>query len=94
MVSQAEILVLLLCSGLLGMVFAFRSSLAQIPYSRLLLGSLFAFVFGSVCTAVEHIFWLDFFNFLEHIGFLLNAVLMAAWCFLATEEGMAKDADG
>jgi hypothetical protein len=84
MVLGDEVMVLLL--GAVVMVFVVRSrdQLKQLPSSPIIIGAFYALLAGWVFTVAEVFFWERFLNALEHICYAANALLLCAWCWVAT----------
>lgn len=77
--AENEIVTLLLSLGISLFFLANLARIRQIDGYRWLLGSFLAYLVAMVFTLLEGIAWEQGFNFLEHLGYLASAALLAAW---------------
>jgi hypothetical protein len=84
MILGDEVMVLLL--GVAVTIFAVKSKdqLKRLPFSSIIIGAFYALLAGWVLTVAEGLFWGRLLNTLEHICYATNAVLLCAWCWMAT----------
>lgn len=84
---QNEFIVLVLSSAVLVFIFLFRVPIRRLPAAGWLLASFFAVWVAWTATVLEHWFWPVGFNFIEHLGYASNGVLLFTWCWF----GMKSD---
>ena len=80
---ENEVLVLLLSTVVLGFIGLYRKQLLSLPAACWLLASYLAAWFAWLATVVEHVAFPAFFNVLEHLGYMVNGVLLFVWCWFA-----------
>ena len=78
---QNEVVMLLLGLGVLLFILGNRSNIRRIPSGGILTASLVMFLVGVVLTILEGFFLTDLLNVLEHLCYLVSAMLMALWCW-------------
>jgi len=82
MVNKNEIIMLLLCIGVIIFVISKHREYKRIPHWKLLMTGFYMF-FGSVIfTLAEGIIWKHLLNIIEHVFCLLSAFFMLLWCWL------------
>jgi len=89
MTLDHEIMVLLLASAVTVFVLRNRRQLSQLPVSPVIMGAFYVLLAGWILTVVEGFFWNQLLNVIEHLCYVASALLLFAWCCLATgkEEG-------
>ena len=80
---ENEMLVWFLGTLVLAFLIFYRQQLHRLPNSLLLLIAYLAVWISWTATNLEHLFFYQFFNVVEHIGYALNGVLMLSWCCFA-----------
>ncbi|HRX87077.1 MAG TPA: hypothetical protein P5572_18790 [Phycisphaerae bacterium] len=65
-----------------GIALAHRRHLARIRHVRLLTTGFGVLLLAWIATGAEHLVLPDLLNLVEHVGYLLGAVLVASWCWL------------
>ena len=83
---ENEILVWLLGTVVLGFLLLYRIALRRLPASGLLFAAYVAAWVGWTATNLEHLFLYEFFNIVEHIGYMLNGLALLAWCWFAFKD--------
>ena len=81
MVEQGEIVTLILGIGCAILIIIRKNQLRRIPFSSILFVSYFCLFLGFVMTVLETFFLHNLFNFLEHLGYTLSAIILASWCW-------------
>ena len=79
MIQSNELTALILATGVLVSLLAFRRSLraiAAVGYLHVAYACLYA---GLVCTVLEDVFWEQALNILEHLANLACTVALVAW---------------
>jgi hypothetical protein len=61
----------------------FRRDLQRVPEWRFLLAGIVCLIVGSTATIVEHFALYDFFNTVEHVGYLAQSLMLALWAWRA-----------
>lgn len=77
--AENEIVSLLLSLGILLFFLANLGRIRQIDGYHYLLGSFLAYITAMIFTLLETVAVEQALNFLEHLGYLVSAVLLAAW---------------
>jgi hypothetical protein len=80
---ENEILVWLLGTVVLSFLHIYREQINHLPSPRLLFAAYVSVWTSWTSTNLEHLFFYEFFNVLEHTGYALNGILLLAWCSLA-----------
>jgi hypothetical protein len=83
MIQENEAITLLLGLGMLLFIHTNRTRLQHLPASKTLLAAFYLLVAGWILTIVEGFFWQRALNFVEHLCYTGNAILLAAWCWQA-----------
>ena len=86
--DSREIVVLLSALFVFASSLRFRSEVRRVPRWRLLSAAMIFLVMGGASTIAEHIGAYDFFNVVEHLAYLCQSLLLAAWA-LALRRGTA-----
>lgn len=84
---ENEILVLLLGSVVFGFVIRYQKRLKRLPTYKVLLSAFIAVYIAWLATNLEHLAFPQFFNYLEHIGYFANGMLLLTWCYLGMKNG-------
>lgn len=79
MLAENEVVSLLLSLGILLFIWANLWRIREIGGYRYLLSSFLAYVIALIFTLLEGIVWEPGFNFLEHLGYMVSAALLAIW---------------
>lgn len=90
---ENEILVLLLASCVLVFMLVYRKQLHILPAYRVLISAFACAWLAWVSTVLEHLFWPNVFNVLEHIGYGLNGLFLLGWCWLGMYQGKTHQHD-
>lgn len=61
----------------------YHRDLRRIPEWRFLFGGIVCLIIGSTSTIVEHFMLYDFFNTVEHLGYLAQSLMLALWALRA-----------
>ena len=64
------------------------------PWIRLIYLGFLAMACGYIFTVVEHLVWHDFFNFLEHLFYLVSGLTFAISCWLISQQSAKKQKTG
>ena len=80
MINENEVVLLLLCIGVLIFTINKRREYKRIPGWRLLLAAFCIFSAGVVCTVVEGFIWADLLNILEHLLYACSSFVLLIWC--------------
>lgn len=88
---ENEILVFLLATVVLIFIVLYRNLLVHIPAANWLFSSYLAAWVAWFATNVEHLFFPQVFNVIEHIGYACNGLLLVIWCCYAVQ-GVEADA--
>ena len=86
MILGDEVMVLLLGVAVTVFVVRSRDRLKQLPSSSIIIGAFYALLAGWVLTVAEGFFWGRLLNVLEHVCYAANAMLLCAWCWMATRK--------
>jgi len=81
MIEQGEIITLILGIGCVILIVFRKNQLRRVPFFSLLLSSYFCLFFGFLMTVLETFFLKNLLNLLEHLGYTLNTILLASWCW-------------
>lgn len=79
---ENEILVFLLGSIVWVFIGIFRHSLSALPARQWLYAAYFALWLAWAATNLEHLLLPVVFDFIEHLGYAINGVLLFVWCWL------------
>lgn len=84
-----------LCLGTVVLIFigAYRAQFGRLPAAHWLFTAFFAVWIAWLATVLEHLFFPQFFNVLEHLGYAVNGVLLFVWCWLGMRNGKADAHD-
>lgn len=82
-----EIIVFVLCLIALLRLFVVRSRLTRIPSPERFLFAILAFSTGSLAAVLEQFFWLETFNFIEHLCYLISCGALLLWCHKLLKSG-------
>lgn len=77
---ENEIIVFVLGSVVLLFVLVYRRIVRQLPKASWLIAAFSAIWLAWLATNLEHVIWPKFFNFIEHLAYLLNGAALFAWC--------------
>lgn len=81
MISENEIITLILAVGVLIFIMVNRLQLKRVPTSKILITGFYLLLAGWVLTVLEGFFWKGLLNLLEHICYATSSVLVATWCW-------------
>ena len=84
---ENEVLVWLLGSVVLGFLVMYREQLRRLPASGILFAAYVAVWLAWTATNLEHLFWYQPFNVIEHIAYAANGMLLLLWCWFAFRHG-------
>jgi len=84
---ENELMVWLLGTAVLAFLLMYRHQLRRLPASGILLSAYLAAWVAWTATNLEHVFWYQPFNIIEHVGYALNGVLLLSWCWFAFRHG-------
>ena len=79
MVQSNEVIALVLATGVLVFLFAYRARLRKIPLVSLLLGGFYSMYAALVLTILEGFFWSGALNLAEHVFNVASVVLLVLW---------------
>jgi hypothetical protein len=79
MLAENEVLSFLLTLGILAFFLANLQRVQNLPGSAYQLGGILAYLTALIFTLLEGFAWADGFNFLEHLGYLICGLFLAAW---------------
>jgi hypothetical protein len=79
MLAENEVLSFLLTLGILAFFLANLRRMRDLPGSAYQLGGILAYLAALIFTLLEGFAWADGFNLLEHLGYLLCGLFLAAW---------------
>lgn len=82
MVSDSEIIMLLICIAGLIFIYCNYPQVRKIPYWQILLTALFFFLTGIVFTVIETLFLHDIINIFEHLAYLFCSFTLMVWSWL------------
>lgn len=80
-IQESEIIKLIFGLGVLIYFFLNRKRLIELPYTKLFLTAYLVVLMGWVLTVVEGFVYADIINFLEHLCYTINSILLCTWCF-------------
>ena len=81
MIQESEIIRLIL-GIVVATVFAVSpSGLRRLPGRKWFVAAFYVLLAAWTFTVIEHLFWYDALNILEHIGYVISAAAYAVWCF-------------
>jgi len=79
MLAENELVSLFLGLGVLLFFLANLGRVREIKGYSLMMGGYLAYLSSMIFTILEGFAWEPGFNFLEHLGYLVSAVFLAAW---------------
>lgn len=79
MISENEVVTLLLGVGVLVFIGINRMELRRLPESKTLIAAVGMFTAGWMFTILEGFSWEGFLNFLEHGSYAAGSILVAVW---------------
>jgi len=80
MIYTNEVVMLILGLGVFWFVMLNKHKIRRILAWQLLLSAFYFLMAGWFFTVLEGFILLPFFNLLEHISYLVSAVILAMWC--------------
>ncbi|NLD37590.1 MAG: hypothetical protein GX654_12050 [Desulfatiglans sp.] len=83
MIHENELVMLLLSLGVAVFIILKRHKFRQFFGWKLLFTAFLFFTTGCICTVLETLFFNNLLNHLEHICYLINALMIMMWCFRA-----------
>ncbi len=81
MIQENEIVMVLLGGGVLIFTLTNRLRLKRIPEWKILISGFYFLRAGWTLTVLEGFFWKGTLNYLEHICYVVSAVIIAIWCW-------------
>ena len=84
---ENEIIVLILGFPVLIFARLYRSQLGRLPTFPLLLIAYVTIFVGWCATLLEHLFWPDFLNTVEHLGYMFNGIILMFWTWFGLKKG-------
>lgn len=82
MIEKFEVVLLLLGIFVLVFILANKDLIKHIPSSELLISGFLMFFISWILTNLEHIFWYEILNLLEHTFQLIGIVIITIWCWI------------
>ena len=81
MISENEVVTLLLGIGVLVFIGINRMEFRRLPESKTLIAAVGMFMASWMFTVLEGFSWEGFLNFLEHVSYAGGSILVAIWCW-------------
>jgi hypothetical protein len=78
-----ELFVLSLGTVVLIFIGFYRAQFGRLPAASWLFAAFISIWIAWVATVLEHVAFPVFFNLVEHLGYMANAVLLLSWCWMA-----------
>ena len=91
MLSENEIIMLILGIGIFFLIYVYRSKIKRIYAWKILLAGFYMLIIAVICTIVEEFFLNTVLNFMEHLFYSVSSVLVTVWCWRASS-GIWKEA--
>ena len=82
MIQENEIIMCVLGIGTLAFMLFNYKQLRRTPSFNILAVGFFLLVAGWILTALEGFFWEGTLNFIEHLCYLVSAILVTIWCLV------------
>ena len=79
--DSREIVVLISALFVFSSSLRFRRELMRVPRWRVLSAAMVFLVIGGTATIIEHFWAYPVFNAVEHVAYLCQSLLVAAWAF-------------
>jgi hypothetical protein len=92
MLAENEIVMMILGIGVLILILRNKDHIKRITSWKTMTGAYYMLLFGWLFTILEGYFMGYYMNILEHICYLISAILLMIWCWRATithKEGKA-----
>lgn len=80
-ITEREIIPLLICLGILVFIWFNRLQLKRVPSSRVLLWGFYLLCAVKVFGILEEFFYEDFINFLQHLSSAGTIIFLTIWTF-------------
>jgi hypothetical protein len=84
MLMENEVVMMLLGIGVLIFIQGNKDLLKRIRSWKTITGAYYMLLFGWFFTILEGFFMEEYCNLLEHVCYLISAVLLMIWCWKAT----------
>ena len=84
-IEENEIIMLILGFSVLLYILKYRNNIRKIPVYRALLTAYFSFLGAALATTIEECFLHTFFNYFEHLCYLLSSLSLAYWSWRTSE---------
>lgn len=81
MVEESQIILFLLGIAILAFVLLHRLNLRRLPESEILIWAFYVLLTGWIFPILAELFWIEFFNLLEHVCYTGSAILVCIWCW-------------